>query len=209
MVKIETRRGEERKWIIDPELCHWLWEKINDSPHVRFTEGIAMLYKLVGWEDDNLVRLAGETVDGPDDWSNPFNLANPQMRMSQRLSFKLRSDDPKEVRVAIYAKTNNGANFVHEFYQDRGEPASFIIRAPVPDNLRERANEIADNYPNCEMVREQVGSFQERFNVTDEDAPFSYYEPHIKCEGVHDSDEIKAVFNDVLDIVERGVRSSR
>lgn len=207
MVDFDVR--EVGDWIVDGELGHEIWTRIKNSPRVRFTDGIAILAKLVEFGDDtNLVRLAGEEVEGPDDWAEPFGLLKPELRMAFRFSTKLKTENPREVKMAIYARTNNGANFVHEFTQERGEDAVALIRVPVPDELREEALELSKGFEGCDMVREQAGAFQERFNITDETPPMSYWEPHIECNRAKSKEEILNVFDDVLDIVERGVRIS-
>lgn len=209
MVEYE-KVGGDSGWIVNGGLGHKVWERINTSPRVSFGDGIAILAKLVTYGDDtNLTRLGGEDVEGPDDWAEPFSMASPKMRMEFSFSYKLDQENPKEVRMAIYAHTNNGANFTHEFYQEKGEDAEAIIRVPVPDSLRDEALGIADEYNGCEMVREQAGAFNERFNVTDGDVPTDYWEPHIKCEGIKSQGEVLEVFDGVLDIVERGVRAAQ
>lgn len=203
-------KGSDEDWIVDGKLGHRIWNKIEGSTYVRFTEGIAILAKLVrSREDKNLIRMAGEEPNGPEDWAEPFSLFNPEMRMQFNFSRMVTMESPNEVKMAIYSKTTNGANFTHEFSQEEGKEAEGLIRVPVPDELREEALSISDGYDNCEMVREQAGAFQDRFSVTDESPPGTYWEPHIKCTGITDIGEIIVVFDEVLDIVERGVRANR
>lgn len=208
MVQYDT--NSDTDWIVNGELGHAIWESINSSTYVRFTDGIAILAKLIKFgEDTNLVRINGEDIEGPQDWAEPFSLMKPEMRMGFNFNFQLEYESPKEVKMAIYGRTIHGANFVHEFTQEKGEQAEAIIRAPVPDSMREEALGIEDDYENAEMVREQAGAFQDRFNVTDESPPSTYWEPHIKLTNVESRREILEVFMDVLDIVEKGVRSTR
>lgn len=203
---------DDSKWIVNGKLGYTVYKKIKNSPRVRFADDIAVWAKLTqdakNKRDTDLVLLSNETVEGPQDWAEPFDIRDPEFRMAFNFSTKLDMDDPDKVNMAVFSRTNNGASFTHEFEQENGEEAEAIIRVPVPDGLREEALEVADRHEGCEMIREQVGAFQERFNVTDVDAPMNYWEPHIECTGVRDQQHMIDVFDDVLDVVERGVRLS-
>jgi hypothetical protein len=210
----ESARGKGN-WIVTGELGEHAWQKVNNSARVDFGDkaSIAILFKLVRFGDDtNLIRKSGfEYEEG--DWAEPFSLMNPDMAMSFSFDFKAgftgREGEPKEIRMATYAYTSNGAMFTNEFYQDKNEPAEALFRIPIPQSMRGEVQEIADNEPKCRMAREQMRTFQERFADDDDfDSPSSYMHPHLKCENMDSLDELKRHFDKAIDVTERGVRAS-
>jgi len=215
MVQFDPKQAEPMGgFIVDGNLGHYIYNNIQASARTRFGEGTAILAKLVNYgEDTNLIRLTEAEYEGPDDWDEPFSLMNPEMRMGFDFSYKVGGagldSKPKEVKMAIYAGTNNGALFTQEYMQEKGEPAEAMIRCPVPRDMEDEVEELADNMENCELMKVESGAFNERFQLSEDlETPYDYIEPHIKCEGVSDRDRLIEAFNEVHDLVEKGVRVS-
>lgn len=201
-------------FIVDGNLGHYIYNKIQNSARVRFGDGIAILSKLVRYgEDTNLIRLTGGEYEGADSWDEPFSLMNPEMRMNFRFSFKvgerMGTNRPRKIAMGVYAGTNNGALFTQEYEQDKGEPAEAMIRSPVPRSMEDEVREIAESMAGCRMMKVEKGAFNERFQISqDMEPPHDYVEPHIKCEGITERQKLIDSFDSVLGTVERGVRKS-
>ncbi len=215
MVEFDTASAEPMGgFIVDGNLGHYIYKKIQNSARVRFGEGVAILVKLRRYgEDDNLIRLTGAEYDDPDDWAEPFSLMNPEMRMGFDFTYKVgetgMEQAPKGVDMAVYAGTNNGSLFTQEYTQTKGEPAEAMIRAPVPRELEDEVKEIASSEGKCEMMKVESGTFNERFQLSEDmTPPLDYVEPHISCEGITERESLIDTFDSVLDVVEKGVRMS-
>ncbi|GCF16207.1 hypothetical protein Harman_41420 [Haloarcula mannanilytica] len=207
-------------WVVTDEFGEHIWARVNDSPRVTFgrPDTIGLLFKLVkeGHDDLNLVRRTGREYESGN-WSHAPALSDPEEDSTFDWELKAGIRDEKadveasEIRLAMYAYTSNGAMATQEYYQTRGEPAEAIVRIPVPDSMMEKVEESVASLPNCHIIREPGRVFQMRFAETGKfrDAPEHYSHPHIKCEGVGESNALENIFDTAFDLTERGVRRSQ
>lgn len=206
--------GEDTQgFIVDGVLGHHIWNKVNSSARVRFSDGVAILTRIEPKFGDieNLVRMAGMEYEQADDWAKPFSIAQLEHRMAASFSFTLdyQQSDIEEIRMGVYAGGTNGALFTSEYYQKNGGKARALIRIPVPQELKQEADGLASQFPDSRISRTQVGGFNERFAINeDQKRPWNYYVPHLERENITDRDDIIEMFDTALELVERGVRMS-
>ncbi|MBP1902840.1 hypothetical protein J2744_002542 [Halorubrum trapanicum] len=207
------------QWIVNDEFGEHVWSRVNNSPRITFgrSDTIGLLFKVVkdGHEDVTLVRRTGTEYD-PGNWAEANALDDPGEDVTYNWTDKTGTGseadvEASEIRLAMYAYTSNGAMATQEYYQTRGELAEAIVRIPVPDAMLDEVEERVEALPNCHIIREPGRVFQMRFAETGKfrEAPEHYSHPHVKCEGVAESDELTSIFDIAVDLTERGVRRSR
>lgn len=209
---VEFIEGEENNWIITDEFGRWIYTKVRNSPHTLFDEGVALLMKMsrFGADDDNYIIHTNEDPSDEHVWTSPFSLAKPEMRVGSRpmVNHQLMTSRVKKISLALYGGTTNGAQITSEFYQEKDEPASALIRIPIPESMKDEVDDEMTAYDEVTFAREQVRAVTDRYGITEDETPSSYRHPHYKAGGVRSTERMKEIYSTAFDLTERGVRQT-
>lgn len=203
------------EWAVNFELAHFIWNRVEESDYLVWGPEPPLLIEAdmdFGFEQNDMnswffTREEGKTYGDVLKWGKmPSRFRTDKLDMSMNPTYLMDMDKdpiPESMKIMTQLYTSHGAMMTFDLKQEKGEPASGMVRVPVPEELSQRV---------MGLDSEQFEYFEYQYrNYSGEwgDVPggrTEYHHPHFSSGPIYEWETYRDWFERAFNMVERGVK---